>query len=580
MRLLIIGGVAGGMSAATRARRLDESAEIIVFEMGRHVSFANCGLPYFIGGTISDRAKLLVQTPERLRERFNIDVRTRSQVTAIDRQARTVTVQDLDSGSTYVETYDKLVLAPGAQCVRPRIPGVDDPAVQCLRDLDDMDQIGAHVDAAADPPDCADAAKTQAGRAVVIGGGFIGIEMAENLIERGLNVAVVEMLPQVMPTLDLEMTTPIRHHLSQKGVALFLSNPVAAIERNGQGALCVRLRDGRGLACDFAVLAVGVRPNTELARAAGLEMGETGGIKVDEHMRTSDPDVYAVGDAVEVLDYVLGGPVLVPLAGPANRQGRIAADNMLGRSSTFRGVQGTAICKVFDLTAASTGPNEKTLQRLGIPHEKVYVHPGSHAGYYPGAATMAVKLLFSTSDGRVLGAQVVGRKGVDKRIDVLATTIQARMTVYNLEQAELAYAPPYGAAKDPINMAGFVAANHLRGDVDIIHAEDLDGTATVLDVRTKSEFDEGHIPGSLHIPLDDLRQRLGEVPRGGKLAVCCGVGLRAYVACRILKQNGFDAANIPGGFTTYCHYHPEDERECAELKSAAEREAAFWAGVE
>jgi len=427
------------MSAATRARRLDEQAEIIVFERGAHVPFANCGLPYFIGGTIADRSNLLVQTPERLRERFNIDVRIRSEVTAIDREKKQVTVRDWGAERTYSESYDSLVLAPGAQCVRP---------------------------------------------------------------------------------------------------------------------------------------------TTELARDAGLKMGETGGIWVDDHLRTSDPDIYAVGDAVEVTDCVLNRPALIPLAGSANRQGRIAANNIFGRDSTFRGVQGTAIVKVFDLTAACTGPNEKKLRELGIAHQKVYVHPGSHAGYYPGAATMALKLIFSVPDGRVLGAQIVGRQGVDKRIDVLATAIQAGMTVYDLEEAELAYAPPYGSAKDAINMAGFVAANYLRGDVDLIHADELDDARAVLDVRTPAEFQAGHIPDSILIPLDELRGRLDEVPRDGRVAVCCAVGLRAYVACRILQQNGFDVANIPGGFTTYCHYHPESGFECPGAKSQEEMEEAFWADVE
>ncbi len=548
MRLLIIGGVAGGMSAATRARRLDETANIIVFERGPHVSFANCGLPYFIGRTIRDRSELLVQTPERLRRRFNLDVRVLSEATAIDREARRVTVRDAEAGRQYAEDYDKLILSPGAWPIRPPIPGVDDPAVFTLRNMEDMDRIDAAVEAAA------------GGRAVVIGGGFIGLEMAENLKDRGLDVALAEMLPHVMPGLDPEMAELIHQHLREKGVRLLLENAAEAIERNGD-ALIVRLKDGTALPCDLVVLAVGVRPDTELARGAGLEIGPTGGIKVDEYLRTSDPSIYAVGDAIEVTNYVTGQPVLVPLAGPANRQGRTAADNACGRPTPFRAVQCTAIVKVFDLAVANTGASEKTLKELGIPHEKIYALPQSHAGYYPGAAPMLLKLLFSTEDGRVLGAQIVGKDGVDKRIDVLATAIQARMTVYDLEEAELAYAPPYGAARDPVNIAGFVAANYLRGDVDIIHVEQLSDERQVLDVRTRAEFEKDSIPGALNIPLDELRQRLDEVPRDKPLAVMCASGQRSYFACRMLTQRGFQAANVPGSNIVYRLHHPRPAGE-------------------
>lgn len=556
MRLIIIGGVAGGMSAATRARRLDEGADIIVFEKGPDVSFANCGLPYFIGGAIEERDRLLVVTPERLRTRFKLDVRTRSEVTAIDRVRRQVTVRDLEAGRTYTETYDKLILAPGAEPVRPPIPGIADPEVYTLRNLQDMDRIHA-------------AAETAVGerRALVIGGGFIGLEMAENLTLRGFRVAIAEMLPQVMPPLDAEMVAPVHRHLAEKGVALFLSNAVQSIERRG-ASLRATLRDGSVLECEFIVLSVGIRPNTALARQAGLEIGETGGIRVDEHMRTSDPDIYAVGDAVESIDYVTRRPVLVPLAGPANRQGRIAADNVCGREAMFRGVQGTAIVKVFDLVVANTGASEKTLARLGIPYQKVYVHPGSHAGYYPGAGDLTLKLLFSPEDGCVLGAQAVGSLGVDKRIDVLATAIQAHMSVFDLEEAELAYAPPYGAAKDAVNMAAFVAANALRGDVDVVHADAVPEDMVLLDVRTPGEFAAGHVPGALNIPVDDLRGRLAEVPRGKALAVYCGVGLRAYVACRILDQEGFKTANLSGGFRTWMQFHPKPGAEAEQLRKA------------
>jgi len=543
VKLLVIGGVAGGMSAATRARRVNEAADIIVFERGPHVSFANCGLPYFIGRTIRDRSELILQTPQRLRKRFNLDVRVLNEVTAIDREAKTVTVRDLQAERDYTEGYDKLILSPGARPVRPPIPGLDDPAVFTLRNMEDMDRIDAAVEAAT------------GGRAVVIGGGFIGLEMVESLKDRGLDVALAEMLPHVMPGLDPEMAEPIHRHLREKGVPLFLANAASAVEREGD-AVIVRLKDGTALPCDLIILAVGVRPETELAREAGLEIGPTGGIKVDEYLTSSDPDIYAVGDAIEVKNCVTGQPVLMPLAGPANRQGRVAADNVCGRRTPFRGVQCTAIVKVFDLAVANTGANEQTLRDLGIAHEKIYVHPGSHAGYYPGATSMTLKLLFSTENGRVLGAQIVGRDGVDKRIDVLAMAIQAGMTVYDLEESELAYAPPYGAGKDPVNMAGFVAANHLRGDMDIVHANEITDDTTVLDVRTAGEFKAGHLPGAVHVHVNELRQQMDSVPTGEPLAVICASGYRSYFACRILTQSGFQAANVPGGYGVYRLHHP------------------------
>ena len=561
MRLIIVGGVAGGMSAATRARRLDERAEIIVFEKGPDVSFANCGLPYFIGGAIEDRDRLLVVTPARLRSRFNIDVRTRSEVTEVDPAERRVTVRDLKAGRTYSETYDRLILAPGALPVRPPIPGLDDPEVFTLRNLQDMDRIHA-------------AAETAVGerRALVIGGGFIGLEMAENLAHRGFRIAIAEMLPQVMPPIDPEMAAAVHRHLAQKGVALFLSNAVRSVERRGE-ALRATLEDGSVLECEFIVLCVGIRPNTALARQAGLEVGETGGIRVDEHMRTSDPSIWAVGDAVESIDFVTRRPVLVPLAGPANRQGRVAADNVCGRDAMFRGVQGTAIVKVFDLTVANTGASERTLVRLGIPCQKVYVHPSSRAGYYPGAGDLTVKLLFSPEDGRVLGAQIVGTGGVDKRIDVLATAIQAHMSVFDLEEAELAYAPPYGSAKDPVNMVGFVAANTLRGDVDIVHGDAVPEEMVLLDVRTPGEFAAGHAPGALNVPLDEIRGHLDEVPKDRPLAVYCGVGLRAYLACRILDQEGFQTANLSGGLKMLRQFRPGPSPEAEQLRRAFTVEA-------
>ncbi|MCD6416860.1 MAG: FAD-dependent oxidoreductase [Planctomycetes bacterium] len=562
MKLVIIGGVAGGMSAATRARRLDESATIIVFERGQHVSFANCGLPYFIGGVISDRSSLLVQTPERLRRRFNLDVRTLSEVTAIDCERRQVTVHDLSGERTYVEGYDKLILAPGASPVRPPIPGADDPHVHALRTIEDMEGIDSAVEAAA------------GGRAVVIGGGFIGLEMAENLTKRGLDVAVVETLPQVMAPLDAEMAQIVHNHLLRQGVALFLGKSASAIERKG-ARLVVRLQDGAALGCDLVVLGAGVRPETWLAEEAGLEIGSTGGIKVDEQLRTSDADIYAVGDAIQVSDYVTGQPMLSPLAGLANRQGRIAADNACGRASTFRGAQATAIVKVFDLAVACTGASEKTLRGLNMPYEKVYISPPSHAWYYPGAAPMTLKMLFSSEDGRLLGAQIIGTEGVDKRIDVFSMALQARMTVYDLEEAELAYAPAYGAGNDAANMAGFVAANHLRGDMDIFPAEEITPDTAVLDVRTKGEFDAGHIPWATNIHVDELRERLDEAPAGAPLAVICASGYRSYFACRILAQNGLDVANVLGGYAAYRQYHPEETELRADGPIDSELKARF-----
>ncbi len=555
MRVLIVGGVAGGMSAATRTRRLDEEAEIVVFEKGQNVSFANCGLPYFIGGTIKDESQLLVQTPERLRRRFNLDVRVRHEVIAIDRAGKKVTVRDLRQDRVYEEPYDRLLLSPGAEPIRPPIPGVDSPGVFTLRDLEDMDRIRAAAETVA-PSD----ERPVGGHAVIIGGGYIGLEMAENLAERGLEVTVAEMLSQVMPPLDPEMARPLQEHLRSKGVRLLLDSAVVGVEGTDH-LLEIALKDGTRVECDFAVLSVGVRPNSELARQAGLAIGETGGIEVDEHMRTSDPDIYAVGDAVEVTHLVTDRKVLMPLAGPANRQGRVAADNLCGRSSTFGKVQGTAVVKVFEFTAAVTGANEKTLREEGIRAEKVYIHPRSHAGYYPGGSPMTLKLLFAPDEGKLLGAQIVGREGVDKRIDVLATAMRAGMTTFDLEDLELAYAPPYGTAKDAINMAGFVASNVVRGDLEIVHVPELTEEDWLLDVRTPAEFEEGHVPGAVNIPLSELRDRLDEVPRDRRVAVVCSVGIRAYNACRALRQHGIDACNVPGGYRTYGQFKPDQPGE-------------------
>ncbi len=592
-RILIVGGVAGGASAAARARRLSESAEIILFERGEYVSFANCGLPYHIGGAIHDRQRLLVQTPESLRTRFRLDVRIRTEVIAIHRDRKAVTARDLATGREYEERYDILILSPGAEPSRPPIPGARGARVFTLRTMADMDRIKAAVDAG------------PGGSAVVVGAGYIGLELAEALRERGMRVILVELAPQVMVTADPEMTALIRQQLSLHGVDLRLNTSITSIsggasatgtvrvdsgavptangasgaassasgsggatspggeavsgpgDTGGNGTVTALLSNGEAVTADFIVLSVGVRPETTLARAAGLDLGATGGIKVDEHMRTSDPAIFAVGDAVEITDPITGMPGLVPLAGPANRQGRIAADNALGRDSTYRGTQGTAICKIFDMTIGMTGMSEKLLRTRGLPFEKVYIHPANHATYYPGAAPVSLKLLFDPRDGRLLGAQAVGTEGIDKRIDVLATAIRAGMTVFDLEHLELSYAPPYGSAKDPVNYAGFVAANVLRGDVALCHYEDVANPGKdrfILDVRTLAEAAACTIPGATVIPLDELRGRLNELPRDKELLVVCQAGLRGYIACRILMQHGFRCRNLSGGFKTYANY--------------------------
>lgn len=547
MKLLIVGGVAGGASAAARSRRLSEDARIVLFERGPDVSFANCGLPYYVGGEIAERDKLLVTTPDRLRSRFNLDVRTRSSVEAIDRATKKLRVRDLATGREYEEAYDKLILAPGAAPLRPPIPGIDLPGIFTLRNLQDADRIKERVDHGIK-------------QAVVVGAGFIGLELVENFVKRGIATTVVELQDQVLPPFDKEMTTPILDALLAKGVAVLLGQSAEGFEQDSAG-LVVRLKSGQKLPAQLVILGVGVRPENKLAIDAGLEVGPRGGIRVNDLLQTSDPDIYAVGDAIEVKDFVSQDPTQVPLAGPANRQGRIAADNVFGRSVRYRGTQGTAIVGVFDRTAAMTGASEKSLRRAIRPFRKVYVHPTHHASYYPGADAMTLKLLFDPTTGRVLGAQAVGGHGVDKRIDVLAVAIQAAMTVYDLEEMELAYSPQYGSAKDPINMAGFVAAGLLRGehpqvDVESVLATPAGEEPLLLDVRTPQEFASGHIPGAVNIPLDELRSRVGELPQARKIVAYCQVGQRGYLATRILLQNGLSASNIGGGFKTYRLFQP------------------------
>ena len=542
MKLLIVGGVAGGASAATRARRLSEAAQIVMFERGPDVSFANCGLPYHISGTIADRNKLLVTTPAKLKARFNLDVRTRSSVEAINRQAKTIRVRDLATGNEYEEFYDKLILAPGAAPIRPPLPGLDLPSIFTLRNLQDMDRIKAAVDAGTKS-------------AVVIGAGFIGLEMVENLVERGIQTTVVELQDQILPPLDKEMTTPLAEVLRAKGVPLLLSESAESFEQTANG-IAVSLKSGQRVTAGLVILGVGVRPENKLAVEAGLDVGPRGGIRVNDQLQTSDPDIYAVGDAIEVQDVVSGSPTQVPLAGPANRQGRLAADHIFGRAVRYRGTQGTAIVGCFGKVAALTGASEKSLRRGGRPFRMIYIHPAQHAGYYPGAQQMVLKLLFEPEKGNILGAQCVGGEGVDKRIDVIAVAIQAGMTVFDLEELELCYSPQFGSAKDPVNMAGFVAANWLRGDhpqTDVMSVLDLpaDQRPLLLDVRTPDEFNSGNIPGAINIPVDDLRASLGELPRNREIAAYCQVGQRGYLATRILQQAGFNVKNISGGYKTY-----------------------------
>jgi len=545
-RLLIVGGVAGGASCAARARRLSEEAEIIVFERGPYVSFANCGLPYYVGNVITEENDLLVATPDLFRKRFNIDVRVQSEVLGIDREKKEIEVKDTAAGQTYREKYDALMLSPGSAPIRPPLPGIDLPGIFTLRTIPDSRQIREWIN------------RKNVKRAIVVGGGFIGLEMTENMVKRGISVAIVEMLSQVMPPFDPEMVAPLHDHLAAKGVSLHLGDAVSEFKPDSQGdTITVVTKSGKEHTCDMVILAIGVRPEISLAREAGLEIGALGGIVVDDQMRTSDRQIWAVGDAVEVRDFVTGEPTLLALAGPANRQGRLAADTIFGRDRNFRGVQGTAVCGVFDMTVASTGISEKRLRRLAdaghpIPYEKVYTHSNQHAGYYPGTKAMTIKLIFSTDDGRVLGAQAVGAEGVEKRIDVISMALQKGATVFDLEEAELCYAPQFGSAKDPVNIAGMLAANARRGDSPVSHWPDIDVTrSTLLDVREPDEYAKGHVPGAINIPLGVLRQRMSELSRDSEILTYCTVGQRSYYACRILHLNQFLARNVSGGITSY-----------------------------
>lgn len=543
MKYLIIGGVAGGATVAARLRRMDEQAEIILFERGAYVSYANCGLPYYIGDTITQRDNLFVQTAQGFTARFNIDIRTKQEVVAIQPQGKTVLVKNLVTNETYSEGYDKLVLSPGAEPIRPRVDGISGNRIFTLRNVPDTDTIKGYINT------------IKPKTALVIGGGFIGLEMAENLHELGIEVGVIEMANQVMAPLDYSMAAIVHHHMVENNVSLYLGDGVASFKETENGVAVV-LASGKELETDMVILSIGVRPETLLAKEAGLALGKLGGIEVNEYMQTSDPDIYALGDAVEVTHLVTGSKALIPLAGPANKQGRIVADNIVyGNKKVYEGSIGTSIAKIFHLTVAAAGANSKLLAKEGIPYHESFTHSGSHAGYYPGALSLSIKILFAPKTGKLLGAQVVGFDGVDKRIEMLAQVIRNNGTVYDLMELEHAYAPPYSSAKDPVNMAGFVAENILTGKVKTAQWRDIEGLskeALIVDVRTREEFALGSIPGSVNIPVDELRSRLPELPLDKDIVVTCAVGLRGYVAYRILVQNGYERVrNLSGGYKTW-----------------------------
>jgi NADPH-dependent 2,4-dienoyl-CoA reductase/sulfur reductase-like enzyme/peroxiredoxin family protein/rhodanese-related sulfurtransferase/TusA-related sulfurtransferase len=544
MKVIIIGGVAGGASTAARLRRMDENAEIIMLERGPNISFANCGLPYHIGEVIQEREKLLVVTPESLKEMLNIESRVLHEVIRINRTKKTVTVREVQSGREYDEQYDKLVLSPGAEPIIPPLPGVDLPGVFTLRNLQDMDKIKSHID------------QKKPVRAVVVGGGFIGLEIAENLQHRGLNITLIEMLNQVMAPIDFEMASLVHQHLIFKKIRLALGDGLKSIEKNADGSLSICLSSDRKVDADMVILSIGVRPENQLAKDAGLELGLRGTVITNKHMQTSDPDIYAVGDVAQLTSRITNEATSLALAGPASRQARVAADHITGKDANFMGVIGTSVVKVFDLTVAAVGLNQRQLDQAGLPNNNVIVHASSHAGYYPGASPMALKLLFSP-EGKIYGAQAVGVDGVEKRIDVIATAMYSGLKVYDLEELELSYAPPYSSSRDPVNIVGFTAANVLRGDVKVMHwgeVNKLDRHAcTILDVRLPEELALGRIDGSINIPLQGLRQHINEIPKDKPVLVYCQTGQRSYFAARALSQLGFDAYNLTGGYKTYSH---------------------------
>ncbi len=546
-KILIVGGVAGGATAAAHARRMSEDSEIIIFEKGPHVSFANCGLPYFVGGEITEKTDLLVQTPEGLRSRFNLDVRVLSEVIAIDPANQKIEIFDSNKGEKYRETYDDLILSTGASPLKPPIPGIDLDGHFTVRNIPDIEAIGIWI------------RNHEPRKAVVVGGGFIGLEMVEQLHRRGLQVTVVEALAQVMAPLDPEIASWLHKKLREKNVGLHLDDPVAKFDlpkyEEDSKASTVELKSGQRIPADIVILGLGVRPEIKLGKNAGLEIGEKGGYRVNDFLQTSVPHIWAIGDAIEVRDLVTNDWTLIPLAGPANRQGRIVAENIMGNSMKYPGTCGTAILRLFDIACASTGANEKTLKKMNLPYDAVHLHPPSHAGYYPGASRLTMKVLFDPQTGKLLGAQVIGKDGVDKRIDVFATALKAGMTVHDLENIELAYAPPFGSAKDPINLAGMIAEHIIHGEVKNCQWHEISSLnpekTLVLDVRDDDEREEGFIPGSLHIPLPQLRERFIELPKDQEIIVYCQTGQRSYFASRFLVHQGFNSRNLTGAYLTW-----------------------------
>lgn len=542
MKTVIVGGVAGGASAAARLRRLDEKAEIVMFERGEFISFANCGLPYYIGGTITKQSALTLQSPESFYSRFRVDVRNFSEVIKVDKEKKTVTVKNLKSGKVYEESYDKLILSMGAEPIKPPIPGIDSDKVLTLRNIPETLKIKNYIE------------EHNPKSVIVVGGGYIGVEMAENLKEKGLEVTIVEKLDHLIAPLDFDMAAEVHRYIKTQGVHLILNNGLKELMDNGNGISAV-LEKGT-VETDFIIMAAGVRPETALAKDAGLMLNEKGSIIVNERMQTSDEHIYAVGDCIEVEDYVTKAKAFVPLAGPANKQGRIAADNICGYKSKYTGTQGSSILKVFDMTVATTGINEKTAKRNNLNYDKVFLYTASHAGYYPGGSLMSMKVIFETDTGKIIGAQIVGFDGVDKRCDVIATAIRFGATAKDLTRLELCYAPPFGSAKDPVNMAGYVIENILTGKVKSFHWHDVkqlpkDGSATLLDVRTAEEVAKGMISGFMHIPLDELRENIDRLDKSKPIYVHCHSGLRSYIACRILAGYGFETYNLSGGYRLY-----------------------------
>lgn len=554
MKVVIVGGVAGGATAAARLRRLNEQAEIIVIERSHYVSYANCGLPYFLGGTITDRNKLTLQTPQSFKERFNIEVRVDQEVTHIHRDDKLVEIHNLATDETYTESYDKLILSPGAHPVIPDLPGITSSRIFTLRTVEDTFAIADFMD------------ENHPTSATIVGGGFIGLEMAENLVEKGLSVTVIQRPNHLMPTLDPDIASLLHNTFREHGVTVKLSADVIGFEQDtnnkGQTAITTRIKDDTfAPTSDFVVLAIGVTPESALAKQAGLDLGIKGAIKVDEHLRTSDPDIYAIGDAIETTHIVTGKPAHIALAGPANKQGRIVADHICGIPRTFAGSLGSSVMKAFDLTVATTGLTSKAATAAGLNFDSIIITPASHATYYPGSHTITIKVLFEQPSGRIIGAQIIGGEGVDKRIDVLAVAIKAGMSAYDLTELDLAYAPPYASAKDPVNMTGYVIENILEKTVDQIHWDEAlvqassDANTLILDTRTQAEYDNGHLEDMinpvLHIPIDELRDRIDEIPRNKVLLVHCASGIRSYIACRILRQKGFTCKNIAGGYNFY-----------------------------